>query len=311
MNLTQRQLSMFIITAKQGNVSRASELLHISQPALTRALKEFERQLGFELFVRTTRRLQLTLRGEQFLPTATRLLKQMELALQDLKNQSKGLSGSLSIAVGTAFGATILPKVLSQLAKSHPGLRVGVIDDNSAGITQRVVRAEVELGIGTPVGDTHGLRCQRLLEAPLGLLGTSHDLAQRKSISSRDLKGVALLQEPADTSIASLLRIRGSDLINDMSYGHSVSSLSIQIAMAKEQLGLAMVSALGASHPQASGMYFVELKPSIVRELFLMTNRGVAPSAAVLAFSAILKMLPSEAIQGLHPAVSWSVHTDQ
>jgi LysR family transcriptional regulator, carnitine catabolism transcriptional activator len=304
MNLTQRQLSMFIITAKQGNVSRASELLHISQPALTRALKEFERQLGFELFVRTTRRLQLTLRGEQFLPTATRLLKQMELALEDLKNQSKGLSGSLSIAVGTAFGATIL-------AKSHPGLRVDVIDDNSAGITQRVVRAEVELGIGTPVGDTHGLRCQRLLEAPLGLLGTSHDLAQRQSISSRDLKGVALLQEPADTSIASLLRIRGSDLINDMSYGHSVSSLSIQIAMAKEQLGLAMVSALGASHPQASGMYFVELKPSIVRELFLMTNRGVAPSAAVLAFSAILKMLPSEAIQGLHPAVSWSVHTDQ
>jgi LysR family transcriptional regulator, carnitine catabolism transcriptional activator len=310
MNITQRQLSMFIVTAKQGNVSRASELLHISQPALTRALKEFERQLGFELFARTTRRLQLTLEGERFLPTATRLLKQMELVLEDLKNQSTGLSGRLSVAVGTAFGATILPKVISQLAKSHPGLRVDVIDDNSAGITQRVVRAEVEIGIGTPVGDTHGLRCQKLLVAPLGLLGTSVDLAKRQSISSRDLKGIALLQEPAETSIASLLRISGSDLINSMSSGHSVSSLSVQIAMAKEQLGLAVVSALGASHPQASGMSFVELKPSIVREVFVMTNRGVTPSAAVLAFLALLKSLSSEAVSGLHPAVSWSAYPD-
>jgi LysR family transcriptional regulator, carnitine catabolism transcriptional activator len=310
MNLTQRQLSMFVITAKQGNVSRASELLHISQPALTRALKEFEKQLGFDLFTRTTRRLQLTPEGERFLPTATRLLNQMELAVEELKNQSKGLSGSLSIAVGTAFGVTILPTVLSQLAATHPGLRVDVIDDNSAGITQRVARAEVDLGIGTPVGDIQGLRCQKFLEAPLGLLGISNHLENRSSISTRDLNGIALLQEPADTSISSLLRMRGSDLVNYMSYGHSVTNLSIQTALAKAQLGLAVVSALGASHPAATGMTFVELKPRIMREVFLMTHRGVAASAPLLAVMSVLQALPQQALQGLHPSVNRTMYRE-
>ena len=75
MNLTQRQLSMFVITADLMNILRASQVLHISQPALSRALQELEAQLGVTLLQRTTRQLSLTTDGQQFLPVAQRLLR--------------------------------------------------------------------------------------------------------------------------------------------------------------------------------------------------------------------------------------------
>ena len=60
MNLSQRQLQMFVTTAALMNVSHASDVLHISQPALSRALQELESQLGVKLLLRTTRQLTLT-----------------------------------------------------------------------------------------------------------------------------------------------------------------------------------------------------------------------------------------------------------
>ena len=112
MNLTQRQLNMFVTTADLMNISRASEVLHISQPALSRALQELEAQLGVALLQRTTRQLSLTPDGQQFLPVAQRLLRDLEQATADLREQAKGLTGSVTLAVGSAFGCTVLPEII-------------------------------------------------------------------------------------------------------------------------------------------------------------------------------------------------------
>jgi LysR family carnitine catabolism transcriptional activator len=68
MNISQRQLRMFVETARLGNISRASEALHISQPALTRALKEFESQISTVLFERTTGAWRSRPKGSAFCP---------------------------------------------------------------------------------------------------------------------------------------------------------------------------------------------------------------------------------------------------
>lgn len=138
MNLTQRQLSMFVTTADLMNISRASQALHISQPALSRALQELEAQLGVTLLLRTTRQLLLTHDGQQFLPVAQRLLRDLEQATADLREQARGLTGSVTLAVGSAFGCTVLPEIVRSFSASHPGVRLRLVDDNSAGICNRV-----------------------------------------------------------------------------------------------------------------------------------------------------------------------------
>ena len=308
MNLTQRQLRMFAATAAAGNISRASEALHISQPALTRGLQEFESQLGVTLFQRTTRTLKLTHEGERFLPVAQRLLGDMELATAEIREQVTGMRGTVSVAVGTAFGCTVLPEVLRRFSQSHPDVKVRLMDDNSQGITARVSRAEVDFGIGSPVGDSGPLLCARLLSAPLGLLGDDAQYPLATFARDQDLTALPLLKEAADTSIMHMLRTHGSDIVSHMGQGIEVSSLDLQLTFARQGLGVAVVSALGASHPLAQGLCFVPLRPTISRDVFTIQRRDRAASPSARA----LMQAVTEAMRRvhLHPAVQIAIEPD-
>ena len=280
MNMSQRQLSMFVATATLAHITQASEALHISQPALTRALRAFENQLGCRLFSRTTRRVTLTPEGALLLPRAQALLRQMSAAQEAVRGHTGQLQGPVTIAVGTAFACTVLPIALTALNAQHPGLRLRIIDDNSQGITARVARAEVEIGIGSLMGRTTTVASEKLLTAPLGLLGRSDSLPCQPSVRVSDVNGSLLLQEPEDSSIAHSLSAQGSDWRKKMERGTEVSSLAIQLAMAHAGAGLAVMSALGASHPQAKGLRFVPLRPRLQREVFLMHHIHHPPDEA-------------------------------
>ncbi len=308
MNLSQRHLQMFVTTAAQMNVSRASQALHISQPALSRALQELESQLGVKLLLRTTRQLTLTHEGSQFLPVAQRLLHDLQQAASDLLAQATGLTGAVTLALGTAFGCSVLPDILRSFALSHPGVRVRLIDDNSAGISSRVIRTEADLGIGSLFGNTSGMSCRLLLTAPLGLLGDPAKFDITAACNSGDLSQLPLLKEPPDSSIMQVLQSRGSTLVQHMEKGVEVSSLALQLALAQAGVGVAVVSALGASHPQASGLQFLPLKPGLEREVFLMQRRDreLNPSARAFAHA----LLTGLALAKLHPGVRCAATTD-
>ena len=301
MNLTQRQLRMFVTTASVMNISRASQALHISQPALSRALQDMESQLGVKLLLRTTRQLSLSHDGERFLPVAQRLLRDLEQATADVREQAAGLTGSVTLAVGSAFGCAVLPTVMGSFAISHPGVQLRIVDDNSAGICSRVRNAQADLGVGSPAGDISGLSCTLLLTAPLGLLGRPDRFAMGNAGPSGDISNLPIFKEPADSSVMQALQSRGSALVAQMSRGAEVSSLALQLALARAGVGVAVVSALGASHADADDLQFIALHPSIEREVFIMTRRDreISPPARALA-GAISNGLIQTA---LHPAV--------
>ncbi len=284
MNLSQRQLKMFVTTADLMNISRASQALHISQPALSRALQELEAQLGVALLQRTTRQLSLTPDGQQFLPVAQRLLRDLEQATVDVREQAKGLTGSVTLAVGSAFGSTVLPEIIRSFSASHPGVRLRLVDDNSAGICSRVRYAQADLGVGSPAGDMGGMTCKLLLTARLGLLADATRFTLPATGKLDGMDQLPLLKEPAESSIALALNRHGSALTSQMSRGVEVSSLVLQLALAQAGVGVAVVSALGASHPSAKGLQFVLLEPALEREVFIMTrsDRALNPSARAL-----------------------------
>lgn len=304
MNLTQRQLNMFVTTADTMNISRASQALHISQPALSRALQELEAQLGVALLQRTTRQLSLTHDGKQFLPVAQRLLRDLEQATADLREQARGLTGSVILAVGSAFGCTVLPQIVRTFSASHPAVRLRLVDDNSAGICSRVRNTQADLGVGSPAGDMSGMACRLLLSAPLGLLCDPLRFTLPAGGNLDAIGHLPLLKEPADSSITLALNSHGSALVNHMSRGVEVSSLALQLAMAHAGVGVAVVSALGAAHSAARGLQFVALEPTVEREVFMMTrsDRALNPSARALE-AAICTGL-AQAV--LHPAIRLS-----
>ncbi|MDQ2081472.1 LysR family transcriptional regulator [Xanthobacteraceae bacterium Astr-EGSB] len=293
MNISQRQLRMFTAVAQEMNFSRASATLNISQPALTRAIREFEAQLGVLLFQRTTRRLTLSEEGRRLLPVAQRLIDDMRQAVAELRAPAAGLGGTVTIATGTAFGCTVLPRVLLEYTRRHPQVRVVLRDDNSEGITARVARAEVDFGIGSIIRADVVLTAVKLLDAPLGILAHPGHFALPRRASPPCLARLPLLKEADDTSIMQLLRQHGAGIVAAMERGVEVSNLATQLALAAAGVGVAVLSALGASHADARHLAFVPLAPAIRREVFLMHrfDRPLRPAARAL-WDLILTELP-------------------
>ena len=292
---------MFVTTAALCNISRASEVLCISQPALTRALQEFESQLEAPLFVRSTRKMALTPEGERFLPVARRLLNDLVEAAALVREDASGQRGSVVVAVGEAFGCTVMPVILDAFVKTHPGVRVRVVADNSQGITRAVAQGAVDFGIGSPVGQTASLSFVRLLSAPLGVLAHPHIHRLKATVGVDELGALPLLKEGPDTSIAHVLSTHGSEVVAQMEKGVEVSSLALQLSMARAGVGVAVMSALGASNREAADMRFSLLKPTVEREVFVMRRRDrLLPSAARALKDAILQGLPHVP---LHPSI--------
>lgn len=308
MNITQRQLRLFTATAAAGSLSGASQRLHLSQPAFTRALQALEAQLGVRLFERTTRRLALTAEGRRFLPAAQRLLAEMDQALAELHGQPAGLAGSVTIALGSAFGGSVMPALLKTWHAQHPAVRLALVDDNSRGITARVLQGEADLGIGSVLGAAPGLVTRVLLSAPLGLLAhpLHHRLPQRATMATA--AALPLVKEADDTSVMQLLRAHGSPLVAAMERGVEVTSLSLQLALVHAGVGVAVLSALGASHPQAAGLRFVPLSPRVERQVVLMHRRDRPLRAPAQALVDALG--PALAAAQLHAQVRREKHAE-
>ena len=299
MNLTQRQLRMFVSIASTRNLSQAAEMLHISQPALTRALQEFESQLGMLLFERSSRRTTLTREGAEFLPTAQRLLGNLQAAKKVVESIRDGFSGQITVAVGTGIGSLLLPLAISRFHAERPSVSVNLIDDNSRGITSRVLSAEADLGIGTPYGGTESLRCEPLLKARLGYLFNPAIFDISLLADEADVAKLPLLSCPLDTSIMRELTAQGSPLVAKMAKGHEVSTLAMTIAMANAGVGVAVVSAIGAAHPAAQLLKFVPLRSNMSREYYLMSRGEREPRDVVSAFAlTVHETIKSELRQG-------------
>ncbi len=305
MNLTQRQLQFFVATAQMRHITRASISLNISQPALTRALREFEQQLGVVLFHRSTRQLSLSDEGAQFLPIAQRLLSDMQQAGDDIKALHLGQRGTVKVAVGSAFGSVVLPTALLAFGQTHPAVKVTVIDANSSEITQHAARGEVDFGIGSPIGEIKALDCEKWLSAQLGLL-RSANTRQRIEIPGAAELDVRWINDTSGSSIAHVLQSQGSPLLAHMSQGPEVSSLIMQLACVQAGVGVAVISALAASHPLAVNLEFVPLQPRLSRDVFCMQRKDRALSLAAQAFKKALH----EAIHRVKLRAEIEVHTD-
>jgi DNA-binding transcriptional LysR family regulator len=119
-----RHLRYFIAVAEELNFSRAAERLHMAQPPLSAAIRQLERDLGVELFVRTTREVKLTEAGRAFLDGARRTLADAERAAEDAKRAAAGDLGRLRIAYSWSTRFDTLPALGRAFRGEHPGVEL-------------------------------------------------------------------------------------------------------------------------------------------------------------------------------------------
>jgi LysR family transcriptional regulator, benzoate and cis,cis-muconate-responsive activator of ben and cat genes len=121
-----RQLRYFISVAETRNVSAASRLLHVSQPPVTRQIRQLEAELGQVLFTRGVKGVELTPAGLAFLPEAKKVLSQMRLAVERSQAAGRGELGLLAIGyLGTSI-YEVVPRILRRFRRETPGVTISL-----------------------------------------------------------------------------------------------------------------------------------------------------------------------------------------
>jgi DNA-binding transcriptional LysR family regulator len=187
MNL--HHLKVFLAVAQAGSVSRGAQTLHISQPAVTREIRELEASLGLALFDRHPRGVTPTEGGQRLLQFAERIFALEQAAERDLRDLAGLGHGELLLGASATLGAYWLPPRLNRFRERHPGVFVSLQMSNTQEVLQQLDDTLINLGFVEgpfPAADYahHLLARDRLLP----VAGPSHPLAGRHGLRMAELQ---------------------------------------------------------------------------------------------------------------------------
>jgi len=186
-------LESFVEVARRGNVSRAAEALFLTQPAITARLKALERDMGVELFVRSSRGMKLSDAGRAFLPYAERTMATVDEGRQLVTNLRQGNVGELVIAAAPAVSTYVLPEILRVFRTTYPKVRLGVKTGHTEEVLEMVLRAEAHIGIGRPIQHPDIELIPVLDDEMLLVASARHPFARRGKVRMDELAAERLI----------------------------------------------------------------------------------------------------------------------
>jgi len=187
-----RHLRSFVTVAELASFSRAAERLHLSQPALSRQIRDLEGELGVSLFDRTGRRPQLTSEGQDLLGRSRGLVIDAESLVERAATLKGGQTGILRVGATPMTLESFLPSFLARYTRRLPDVAVNLVEDGGAALLTRIERGELHLGLTFP--QHPGLQSRLLFPVRLlAVVAPAHRLARKTAVDLSDLAGERLL----------------------------------------------------------------------------------------------------------------------
>ena len=130
MEFTSRQLRAFHLVAENQSFARAAEKLFMTPSGVSVLIRELERQLGFRLFNRTTRQVELTAYGRDLLAVTQPNLRALDAAMSGIEQAAKGRMRSISVGTTPWLAANVLPPAIKEFRVQRPDLQIRLFDGN-------------------------------------------------------------------------------------------------------------------------------------------------------------------------------------
>ena len=239
-----KQVKAFLSVAESLSFAQAANQLHLSQPALSLAIKGLEEALGGKLLTRTTRTIALTPEGDALVPIAKRLLAQWQDAEDEMKQRFALQLGKISIAAMPSFAGSLLPKAIQQYHQRFPNIQVAIDDVLSDIVVERVANNSVELGVTFEPQHSEGLTFYPLYNDEfIAILPNQHPLASQQEVTWATLlqHNFITLQRPS--SVRKMIENTLKDANIDLTVAFDAHQLTTVIRMVSEGMGVAVVPA--------------------------------------------------------------------
>jgi DNA-binding transcriptional LysR family regulator len=293
--MEMHQVRYFLAVAKNLNFTRGAEECNVSQPSLTRAIKQLESEFGGDLFRRERPQAQLTELGERMLPLLKQCYESAVSARELASSMKKGEVASLRLALSHTFDINLLMPHLNEVRRRYARLECRLLRGTASEVVGLLKSGDAELGIASDLGDGWGrLDCWPLFtEDFILLVNAQHRLGSLASIELQELRQERLLLraycEHADPT-AALLRSHGLDV----DHSFQITSESDLMSMLASDLGVAIVPRSTSSPDTLARVNIDGLE--LVRPVHLY---GVAGRQRTAVAAMVMKMLR---------AADWSRH---
>lgn len=282
--MTVKQLRAFLAVAQTLSFTQACERLHLSQPALSLAIKGLEESLGGKLLIRSTRSVRLTPEGESLLPLAKHLLAQWDNTEERLRQRFTLQLGRLSVAAMPSFACNLLPGALVKFRQQHPKINVTVHDVINEEVIDMVRSRQVEIGIAFCPEGTGSLLFTPLFEDQfVAVVPPCSPLTEAASLSWATLlqHDFITLQRPS-----MVRRLLEQELVKqhiELPVAFESHQLSTVGRMVAEGLGVSAVPSMCNRQMRELGASCIPLTtPSIACQVGILTQQELSVAAHAL-----------------------------
>ena len=244
--MEMQQVRYFLGVARTLNFTRAAEECNVTQPALTRAIKQLEDELGGELIRREGRLSHLTDLGNRMLPLLQQCYDSALTAKSLATRIKKGEVPTLSIAVSRTFDLELILNVLAEMHRAFPGLQLKLRRGTGAEICTLLKNGDVELALGGSLGETWDrLETWPMFSEAFDLVvGADHDLAMRNEVDlDVELVREARFLTHANTDTAEIAVNRLASAGISFTHAHEVDSVRDLEALVVANFGVAIMPA--------------------------------------------------------------------
>jgi len=283
-----RRLRYFLAVAEERNFTRAAERLHIAQPALSRQVRELERELGVELLSRSTHQVVPTEAGRMLMERGPALVEAADSLWRGVRGFADGRLGSISLGYGMSAGYETAPQLLLAMGEEAPGIEVLARVMTFSAIVAGVAAGTLDVGLVRCAPPQQELQLTLLRRERQGVIvGREHPLARAAAVDPADLDGLKLLLHSrehnpghydqimdicARAGAKPEVLVRGLDF--DASYTPVASGAAVTLVGESGRVGL------------PAGLVWLPLEPAEAVEIHLIT-RGENHSPAIERLIAI------------------------
>lgn len=277
-----RVLNYFLTVAREGTISKAAEVLHLSQPTLSKQLKDLEEELGVQLFIRGNREISLTEDGVYLQNRGKEILSLVSTTTLNLQ-KNEVIGGDILIGGGETQAFQFLTDILNHLMERHPDIKVHMYSGNADDVKDKIDKGLLDFGlvidpvekqkyeyVPLPIVDRWGI-----------LVNQKHALAKKEHVSPADLKNQPLLISSQTLVNNQLAEWLGGNL-NNFSIVGSYNLLYNASLLVKAGKSVAFCIE-GIIQTKDSELVFVPLEPALTSTInIIWKKKQVFSNAAAL-----------------------------
>ena len=194
-----RMMQYFLAVTREGNISAAAEALHVSQPALSRQMKDLEKELGATLFERGQRRITLTEEGMVLRRRAEEMLLLMEMTKTEISHVGNNISGDVRIGAGESKVFHYISRTAGRIRENYPGIRFHITSGDTRDLMDQLDSGLIDFAL---IFSDFDRALYHSLEFPEAdhfgvLMRKDSPLAKKKTVSVSDLKNVPIITSRA------------------------------------------------------------------------------------------------------------------